>query len=59
PVTDRELAKRVKQEALLTYLADNRQAWTLGADGGYRQGSVEVGKEKIAQQVLLEKLTPH
>lgn len=59
PITDPELAKRVKQDALLTYLADNRQAWLLGPDGGYRQNSVEIDKQKIAQQILQEKLAPH
>lgn len=59
PVSDPDLAKRVKQDALLTYLADNRQSWVLQADGSYRQISSESGKEKVAQHVLLEKLTPH
>lgn len=56
PITDPELARRVKQDALLIYLADNRQSWQLLPDGGYRQSACEVGKEKMAQQVLLEKL---
>jgi polyphosphate kinase len=59
PVTDPELAKRVKQEALLTYLADNRQSWLLQPDGSYRLHGFEPGKEKIAQQILLEKLVQH
>ena len=59
PVTDPELAKRVKQEALLVYFSDNRQSWQLGPDGGYRQQSVEVEKQKIAQQILMEKLAQH
>jgi polyphosphate kinase len=59
PVSDPDLARRVKQDALLTYLADNRQSWHLQPDGGYRQGACEPGKEKIAQQLLLERLAQH
>lgn len=59
PVTDPDLARRLKQDTLLVYLADNRQSWELQADGGYRQNSSEPGKEKIAQQFLLEKLAQH
>jgi polyphosphate kinase len=59
PVTDPDLARRLKQDTLLVYLADNRQSWELQADGGYRQNSSEPGKEKIAQQLLLEKLAQH
>lgn len=59
PITDPVLAKRVRQDALLTYLADNRQSWQLQADGAYRQLSCDPGKEKMAQQLLQEKLAPH
>ncbi len=59
PVTDPELARRVKNDALLTYLADNRQSWQLRADGSYHHNVCEPGREKMAQQVLLEKLAPH
>ncbi|MFZ5561439.1 MAG: polyphosphate kinase 1 [Pseudomonadota bacterium] len=59
PVTDPELARRVKNDALLTYLADNRQSWQLRADGSYHHIVCEPGREKMAQQVLLEKLAPH
>jgi polyphosphate kinase len=37
PVTDDALRKRVMQEALLNYFADNTQAWVLQKDGGYRR----------------------
>jgi len=59
PITDPVLAKRVKQDALLTYLSDNRQSWQLQPDGAYRQLSSDPGKEKMAQQILQEKLAPH
>jgi polyphosphate kinase len=59
PITDPVLAKRVKLDALLTYLADNRQSWQLQPDGAYRQLSSDPGKEKMAQQILQEKLAPH
>jgi polyphosphate kinase len=59
PITDPELAKRAKQDSLLTYLADNRQSWQLQSDGSYRQHSAEAGKEKMAQHILLEKLSQH
>ncbi len=56
PVCDPVLAKRVKQDSLLVYLSDNRQSWLLQPDGSYRQLSADPGKEKMAQQQLLEKL---
>lgn len=59
PITDPVLAKRVKQDALLTYLSDNCQSWQLQADGAYRQLSSDPGKEKMAQQILQERLAPH
>jgi polyphosphate kinase len=59
PVTDPELMRRVKQDALLTYLADNRQSWLLQADGSYHHNVCDPGREKMAQQVLLERITLH
>jgi polyphosphate kinase len=59
PITDPELAKRVKHDALLIYLADNRQSWQLQSDGSYRQISADPGKEKVAQQILLDRLAQH
>ncbi len=59
PITDPALAKRVKQDALLVCLADNRQSWLLQPDGSYRQASSEPGKEKVSQQILMEKLAQH
>ncbi|MDQ3228611.1 MAG: polyphosphate kinase 1 [Pseudomonadota bacterium] len=37
PILDPELAKRVRDEALDNYLADNLNAWELRADGTYHQ----------------------
>ncbi|HEX6591069.1 MAG TPA: polyphosphate kinase 1, partial [Moraxellaceae bacterium] len=59
PITDPDLAKRLRQDALLIYLADNRQSWLLQSDGSYRQVSADAGKEKVAQQLLLEKFSQH
>jgi len=59
PITDPDLAKRVKHDALQIYLSDNRQSWVLQSDGSYRQISADAGKEKVAQHILLEKLTPY
>ncbi|MBP9046462.1 MAG: RNA degradosome polyphosphate kinase, partial [Moraxellaceae bacterium] len=56
PISDPVLAKRVKQDGLMVYLTDNRQSWILQADGSYRQVAVAAGKERMAQQQLLEKL---
>ncbi|OOG26798.1 polyphosphate kinase 1 [Thioalkalivibrio denitrificans] len=37
PVTDEVLRKRVLQETLLNYLADNTQSWALQKDGSYKR----------------------
>lgn len=55
PITDHALAKRVKNDALLIYLQDNRQSWVLQADGSYKKPNM-AGEQKVAQQLLLEKL---
>ncbi len=57
PIRDPALAERVQREALLNYLADNTNAWELGADGRYRQRAPTEGEAPYtAQQVLLESL---
>jgi polyphosphate kinase len=57
PILDHELAARVFDESLSTYLADNTQAWNLNSDGSY---SRVVAKEKAmpysAQAALMSKL---
>jgi polyphosphate kinase len=57
PILDPELAKRVYDEALANYLADNTQAWRLHADGHYER-VVRASGEKLhsAQQTLLARL---
>jgi len=37
PVRDPALAKRVVEEGLLSYIADNRDAWVLAADGTWKK----------------------
>ncbi|MCE5232165.1 MAG: polyphosphate kinase 1 [Mizugakiibacter sp.] len=57
PILDPELAGRVYDEALANYLADNTQAWTLGADGRYARVEPGEAMPHSAQQALLAKLT--
>jgi polyphosphate kinase len=53
PMLDRELAARVRAEALEPYLADNTQAWVLQADGKYRRLKPGNQKPRCAQDELL------
>ena len=56
PILDPELAKRVYDEALANYLADNTQAWILAADGHYTRSEPGADKPHSAQQALLAKI---
>ena len=57
PILDPDLAARVQREALENYLADNVDAWELGADGVYRPCTPAPGQAPYsAQQALLEAL---
>ncbi len=56
PVLDDKLKKRVIDESLKTYLADNVQAWEMDGDGRFKRRKPERGKGVAAQAVLLEKL---
>lgn len=56
PILDRRLAKRVFEESLQNYLADNTQAWQLEPDGSYQRVQCGVDKPHSAQLALLEKL---
>jgi polyphosphate kinase len=57
PILDAELAERVREEALDTYLADNCNAWELQADGRYRRLAPASGdKAHSAQLALLAKI---
>ena len=53
PIRDPALARRVYEETLRNYLADNTQAWLLQHDGSYERA--EPGRERAhsAQQALL------
>ncbi len=55
PVEDLQLQQRVIQEGLLSYLQDNRQAWTLQSNGRWLQ---ELATDDVlpAQTWLLERL---
>ena len=57
PILDPRLAERVQREALQNYLADNLNAWELGADGRYRKCAPADGEAPFAAQLsLLEDL---
>ena len=56
PILDAELAKRVYDEALENYLADNTQAWILHADGHYERAVADDEKPHSAQLSLMAKL---
>ncbi|MDW8479162.1 MAG: polyphosphate kinase 1 [Xanthomonadales bacterium] len=52
PLLEPAIAERVRQECLDNYLADRRQAWLLGPDGGYRRLDEGAGAH-AAQEALL------
>jgi polyphosphate kinase len=58
PILDAELAQRVYDETLETYLADNTQAWLLQADGRYVRATPGDDKPHSAQAALLARLCP-
>ena len=53
PILDPELARRVHDEVLLNYLADNLDAWELQADGSYRALSPAAGEHPHSAQMRL------
>lgn len=57
PILDPKLAERVFDESLANNLADNTQAWTLGADGSYTRTTPGEAPAHSAQQTLLAKYT--
>jgi polyphosphate kinase len=57
PILDPQLAKRVYDETLANYLADNTQAWLLDSDGHYERAMPGAHAPYTAQQVLLERLS--
>jgi polyphosphate kinase len=57
PVLDKKLKKRVIDEGLKAYLADNHQAWIMDTDGHYKQKVSRRGSIKCAQLLLLSELS--
>ena len=53
---DAEIAKRVYDEEIDNYLADNQQAWSLDAEGRYTRIEVGEAMPHSAQQSLLARL---
>ncbi len=56
PILDPRLARRVFDEALANYLADNTQAWQLQPDGSYSRVERGDATPHCAQQTLLDTL---
>jgi polyphosphate kinase len=56
PILDKRLKKRVVEECLKPYLADNTQAWEMDAQGRYQRRSPRRTEAICAQQMLLERL---
>jgi polyphosphate kinase len=57
PILDPVLARRVYDESLANYLADNTQAWVLEADGSYTRLTPGTEPAHSAQQTLLAQFT--
>ncbi|MEO7430663.1 MAG: polyphosphate kinase 1 [Dokdonella sp.] len=57
PIRDPELARRVYDESLANYLADNTHAWQLDAGGSYTRLTPGEDAPHSAQQALLAKYT--
>ena len=56
PVLDKRLKKRVIEEGLAPYLADNTHAWEMDGEGQYRRRTPRRAQAVAAQLVLLERL---
>ena len=56
PVLDKRLKKRVIEEGLKPYLADNTEAWEMDSDGRYKRRAPRGTKAYAAQRALLERL---
>ncbi len=56
PILDVEIARRVYDEEIENYLADNQQAWSLDADGRYARVEAGDAMPHSAQQSLLARL---
>lgn len=58
PILDRKLKRRVIVEGLLTYLADNQEAWEMNGDGDFHPRRAGRAKPRSAQRELIELLQP-
>jgi polyphosphate kinase len=56
PILDAEIAKRVYDEEIENYLADNQNAWSLDAEGRYVRVVPGDAMPHSAQQSLLARL---
>jgi polyphosphate kinase len=56
-VRDKRLKRRVLEEGLKAYLADNVEAWEMDANGRYRRRTPRAGKALSAQRLLLQSLS--
>ncbi|GHT92738.1 polyphosphate kinase [Betaproteobacteria bacterium] len=54
PILDARLKKRVMQEGLRCYLADNTQAWEMASDGSYTRKIALRAKAHNAQEELMK-----
>jgi len=59
PLDDAALIKRVKEEILLTYLADTAKAHLMQTDGSYVRREAAVGEQPFSSQAhFLERCRP-
>ncbi|MEO5558365.1 MAG: polyphosphate kinase 1 [Dokdonella sp.] len=58
PIREPELARRIYDESLANYLADNTQAWELQPDGGYTRLQPGADPPHSAQQTLVAMYKP-
>ncbi len=52
PVLDPELRQRVREEGLESYLADDRRAWLLGADGAWQRARAAAPRRDAQLELL-------
>jgi polyphosphate kinase len=57
PILDPKLKKRVIEEGLKKYLADNMQAWEMHSDGHYERLKPTRNAARSAQMELLNELS--
>lgn len=55
PVNDPDLRQRIIDECLVGYLCDDRDAWTLGADGLYQRVAPSGEVAHGVQQALMDR----